>query len=107
MCADKEALDKAEQYFIEKLGATDTSKGYNLKTGGGNGKHTEETKRKISEASKRHWADPAYRKLQSRDYRDTSGLKTKEAIEKSAAAKRGIPARPDQIKNLSVKWGKR
>ena len=44
-----EELNKHEELVIEVLG-TLSPDGYNLKEGGSNGKHSEETKRKISEA---------------------------------------------------------
>jgi group I intron endonuclease len=47
-CPDDD-LNKHEELMVEVLG-TLAPGGYNLKEGGGNGKHSEETKKKISEA---------------------------------------------------------
>ena len=49
----KEALDSREKYYIQLYSATDKNYGYNVELGGNSvGKHSEETKRKISEAQK-------------------------------------------------------
>lgn len=45
---NKEELDKKEEFYIHKYNTMDKNYGYNLKHGGGNGKHLEETKEKIS-----------------------------------------------------------
>ena len=110
LCAslDKESLDKAEQYFINVFDSVDKSKGYNLKTGGSHGKHTEETKRKISEASKKLWQNPEHRTLISEaGKRNYKYINNPESRKKSGATRKGKPATLSQIKNLSVKWGKR
>jgi group I intron endonuclease len=61
---DQEALDALETHFI-KLIRTVHPLGYNLKDGGnGRSSHNEESLLKISENSKRLWADPEWRKLQ-------------------------------------------
>jgi hypothetical protein len=49
-CVSKEELDQKEMYWIEKLNANNPVFGYNLKSGGaGNGKHSEETKKLLSD----------------------------------------------------------
>lgn len=48
-----EELDEKERYWIQYYHSCDTSFGYNMERGGNSvGKHSEETKRKISEAQK-------------------------------------------------------
>lgn len=48
---NKEDLDKLERYYIKKYQSLCTQNGYNVELGGnGEGKHSEETKRKIGEA---------------------------------------------------------
>lgn len=44
--------DYWESHFIQKYDTTDHEKGYNLRDGGSNGKHSEVTKKKISESQK-------------------------------------------------------
>ena len=48
-CPSKEQLDSQEILFIELFDSTNPEKGFNLKSGGSYGKHTEETKKIISE----------------------------------------------------------
>ena len=48
----KEEADYFEDLMINSLNTTDYNYGYNIKNGGSIGKHSEETKRKISEANK-------------------------------------------------------
>lgn len=48
---DKNILDKKERYYIQKYKALCSEKGYNIELGGnGPGKHSEDTKNKISKA---------------------------------------------------------
>ncbi len=51
-CYTKEDLDFEEIFFIEKFITLNQNFGYNLKSGGSYGKHSEKTKKKISEANK-------------------------------------------------------
>lgn len=46
----KENANELEEILIKKLGALDRSKGYNFRHGGNNGKHSEETKKKLKRA---------------------------------------------------------
>lgn len=48
----KEEADNFEKLLIEKLNTTNPKYGYNIKEGGSNGGHSEETKRKLSEFNK-------------------------------------------------------
>lgn len=47
-CEDQETADHLEDYYIEQYKSRDPSIGYNLKKGGRGGKHSEESKEKIS-----------------------------------------------------------
>ena len=49
---DKESLNAAEIYWIKNLNSRNKEKGYNLRSGGANGKHLEESKKKISKSRK-------------------------------------------------------
>ena len=58
---EKESLDKLEQKYID-LYQCMSPNGYNCKDGGASGKHTEESKKKISEA-KKNPSDEARKKI--------------------------------------------
>jgi hypothetical protein len=65
-CEDQASLDASEKRAVEFFETTDSTKGYNLMDGGfSHSKHSEETKRKIGEASLRIFQDPAQRILMS------------------------------------------
>ncbi len=64
----KEELDNLERGFISTLG-TKYPEGYNIQEGGHNGKHSEETKRKMSE-SRRGALNHNYGKDFSREHRE-------------------------------------
>lgn len=49
---DKKTLDKLEQDYIHYYNCVNRSQGYNLQTGGANGKHSLESRKKISETHK-------------------------------------------------------
>lgn len=52
VCSTQEAADYWEDYFIKHYDSTNRNFGFNIKNGGSHGKHTEESKNKISEAHK-------------------------------------------------------
>ena len=90
---DRDALDNAEIELIASYESLDKTKGYNLAYGGSkSGMHTEETKRKISEASKVLWTKPEHRALMSevgkKNYRY---LQTPESHIKSGLTRSGRP----------------
>jgi len=59
-CLDQEAADYLEDYFMEKYNSRNVHVGYNIKKGGSAGKHSEETKAKISETLKnKEWSPEA------------------------------------------------
>lgn len=49
---DIEELDKKEEFYIQKYNTLDQNYGYNMKHGGNSGRHTKETKNKISQTRK-------------------------------------------------------
>lgn len=51
-CEDQETANRLETEFIQQYNSLDHDIGYNLKEGGSNGKHSEETKQKISNTLK-------------------------------------------------------
>src|SRR5208282_2218302 len=51
-CGTQETADYWESYFIMKYNATNPLEGYNLRSGGARGLHSETSKRKISAAGK-------------------------------------------------------
>lgn len=51
-CHDQATADAYESYYIELYNSRDGEIGYNLKTGGSAGKHSEETKKRISQTLK-------------------------------------------------------
>jgi len=53
ICETQEEADKLETFYIEKYDAKDHNFGYNIKNGGSHGRHSEETKKKISESLKK------------------------------------------------------
>ena len=54
-CDDQDEANKLESEYIEKYNSRDLNVGYNLKEGGSNGKHSEETKLKISQNAAKPW----------------------------------------------------
>lgn len=52
ICETQKNADSVEDFFIDYFDSRNRKKGYNLKTGGAQGKLSEETKRKISAAGK-------------------------------------------------------
>ena len=48
----QEELDQIEQYYIDAYDSMNPEKGYNKREGGRGGKHSEESKRKLSEVNK-------------------------------------------------------
>lgn len=55
ICYNQEDADLLEDYFISKLDTQDREKGYNLTKGGSSGKHSDETKIKMSIVQKEHF----------------------------------------------------
>lgn len=55
VCSEQHEADKLEAEFIEKWNTRDPKVGYNLKEGGRGGKHSEETKLKMSQNASKPW----------------------------------------------------
>lgn len=51
-CRDQESADSLEEHFINKYDSRNSQIGYNLKEGGSSGRHSDETRKKISETLK-------------------------------------------------------
>jgi group I intron endonuclease len=86
----RETLNDLEVYFIQFFDTMNREKGYNLTSGGLVTNHTEETKRKISEASKRLWANKNHRQRMSESGKNNwIYLQTPEARAKNLESKRG------------------
>lgn len=62
---DKECLDDREKYWMEYYDSRNQDFGYNLKAGGGHGKHSDETKEKMSKTRKGRVMPEEQRKRQS------------------------------------------
>lgn len=50
----QEELDYMERYWIKRYQATESGYGYNIRDGGGHGKHSPESRRRMSAAQKAH-----------------------------------------------------
>ena len=111
-CAwDKEGLDFAETALIAQHG-TLSPNGYNLKTGGANGKPCDETKAKLSAKASRQWNSPEYRRKHAAAMSSPAVLKKMqkgvrkrnadpEFQEKHARAMREVFARPEVKERMS------
>lgn len=86
MCVNEEELNEMEIYYIAKFNSTDRTIGYNL-TFGGDGvvgfKHTEETRKKLSDA---HRGKPSPMK---------GKCHSSKAKEKMSASRKGKPKSPE------------
>ena len=78
----KEEADYFEDLMINSLNTTDYNYGYNIKNGGSIGKHSEETKIKISEARK---GKPSWNK-------GKTGIYSEETRRKLSEARKGKPS---------------
>jgi group I intron endonuclease len=58
---DNESLSESEAYFIQLYKSQNKLLGYNIKNGGGNGKHAAETVDKIKTASFNMWAQSGFK----------------------------------------------
>ena len=91
-CAwDKEGLDFAERTLIAQHG-TLSPNGYNLKTGGANGKPCDETKAKLSAKASRQWNSPEYRRKHAAAMSSPAVLKKNEKGRERAQRRPRIPS---------------
>lgn len=92
-CKDQAAADEFEAYFIIKYNSTNHEIGYNLKEGGSAGRHSEETKAKMSKTmSEKIWSEEALagkakggeswigksRPPRSEEWKEENSIRTKE-----------------------------
>lgn len=97
----KETLDMAEIEAISLYEATNREKGYNMKSGGSNGKLTEETRKKISETRKRN-AKPMTEKQQDALAKFNLLPRTKEHGENISKAKMGHTVSEETKEKLRI-----
>lgn len=57
----KEELNEKEIFHIERFGSTNRERGFNLRQGGSFGKHSEESKQKMSISVRKAYEDPAFK----------------------------------------------
>ena len=94
----KEEADYFEDLMINSLNTTDYNYGYNIKNGGSIGKHSEETKIKISEARK---GKPSWNK-------GKTGIYSEETRRKLSEAKKGKKFSEEHKRKMSeAKKGKK
>ena len=77
----KESLDVLESHYIEFFGSTDRATGFNLMRGGSFGKHSDESKKKMSIALRKAYENPEFKA-------------------KLSAARTGVKHSPDRIANV-------
>lgn len=99
----KEKLNKLEIYYIELFNSFNSENGLNLRHGGGSkGKHSEETKRRISESNKKTFSNP---ELRDRIRKAATGNNNMYGKKMSEEAKRKISVANKGEKNGM--WGKK
>jgi len=76
---NQDELNEKEKYFITEYN-TIVPNGYNLKEGGLGGKHTIETKEKLSKISKKMWNEKRDEMIQKRKIQWTDERKSKLSI---------------------------
>lgn len=97
--ASQEELDLLEVEEIARHCSLDPARGYNLKTGGKGGKHSESSKKKMSESSRGRKQTEAEKKLRSdiwkqRGHPRLGTVHSDEVKSKMAAAKLGKKRKP-------------
>lgn len=83
---DRDELNKKEEIWINKIGSL-TPHGYNIRPGGGCSPFNDETKRKLSEATRRQMSDPDARAIISKAQRGR--IRTPEQKEAMGQLRRG------------------
>lgn len=84
----QDSLDAAEVFFIEQMRATDRDKGFNLMTAARGGRHTAESRNKMSQALTAAWDDPEKRARWSASRRRPCRLDVAAKIAASNTGKR-------------------
>ena len=96
----KEEAEELEQELISCVDSTNPEHGYNLDLGGSAiGKVSDETKRKMADASRLHWEDPSYReKVVAALKKRTFSAEHRAAL---AESRRGKKHTPSTLKKIS------
>lgn len=99
VCSMQETADYWEDYFIKQYRSTNTKFGYNIRNGGSRGKHTEESKNKISRAhkGKRH-SEKTKNKLSKMQ---KGHIVSEEARQKMSKSKKGHIVSEETRKKMS------
>lgn len=101
----KQELDDLEIFHIQRLDSTNRNVGYNLALGGGSGKHSEDTKKMMSEKTMGHHVSDETRKKISAS--QIGRRPTEQTREKLSAAKLGVKHTPERVaKVVSALTGK-
>lgn len=99
-----EELNSLEEFWIDFYDSTDRDKGYNLRSGGLNNLHSQETKDKISNSLKGHTTTQETRDKISIACKGKTGRKgykhTEEAKQKMSDAKKGRKLTPEHIARI-------
>ena len=101
-CTTQEELNKIETFWIDKLNARNRKFGYNIQRGGnGIGKHSEETKKLLSEAhkGKKHTLESIEK---MRKWKRVGKPHTEETKKKMSLLQRGKSLTAEHILNLSL-----
>lgn len=103
-CLDKLELDKQEQYFMELYNSF-APNGYNLKTGGANGKHSQETKNKMSKIRQEKVKDPVFKEKITKNLIDYKESMTDEDLAAHGRKSKEYWSRPGikEAKSVDIK----
>lgn len=94
----KQELDDLEIFHIQRLDSTNRNVGYNLALGGGSGKHSEDTKKMMSEKTMGHHVSDETRKKISAS--QIGRRPTEQTREKLSAVKLGVKHTPERVANV-------
>lgn len=100
-CDDLDKLQELEQFYLDYYQSYDRDKGYNILKDAYRGargfKHSEETKRKISQSAKNMWKNPVIR---NKILNNTSRIKSKETCERISKSKQKFNYSKDYLNYL-------
>ena len=96
----QDIADYWESYFIALYDSSNRDLGYNLKSGGSHGKHSEETKIKIGETSKGRFPSEITRNKMS--ISRTGQIRNEQQRKNISAALTGLPKSEEHKTNLSI-----
>lgn len=80
---DKDDLDSLESFYIMLYGSTDRKRGFNLMSGGSFGKHSDESKQKMSVSVRKAYENPEFKA-------------------KLIAAKTGVKHTPERVAKVAI-----